>query len=237
MSEPLIQLKDISFSYAGEPTLAGISLEITENEFVAFIGPSGCGKSTLLRLVSGLLAPTSGEILVSGKPVTKPGLDRAMVFQDYSLFPWINCVDNIVLALEQTRPELEKRERKRIAGEYLAMVGLAGSGCKLPGELSGGMRQRAAIARALAMNSPILLMDEPFGAVDEITRKMLQSEIIRIHEQLGVTIVFITHDIKEALKLGTRVMVMNKGLVEQLDTPDHIRNTPATPFVKELIEG
>ena len=106
MSEPLIQLKDISFSYAGEPTLAGISLEITENEFVAIIGPSGCGKSTLLRLVSGLLAPTSGEILVSGKPVTKPGLDRAMVFQDYSLFPWINCVDNIGLPLEQPRPEV-----------------------------------------------------------------------------------------------------------------------------------
>lgn len=152
---------------------------------MAIIGPSGCGKSKLLRLVSGLLAPTSGKILVSGKPVTKPGLDRAMVFQDYSLFPWINCVDNIVLALEQTRPELEKRERKRIAGEYLAMVGLACSGCKLPGELSGGMRQRAAIARALAMNSPILLMDEPFGALDAITRARQQEMLLEIWQAGG----------------------------------------------------
>ena len=209
MSEPLIQLKDISFSYAGEPTLAGISLEITENEFVAIIGPSGCGKSTLLRLVSGLLAPTSGEILVSGKPVTKPGLDRAMVFQDYSLFPWINCVDNIVLALEQTRPELEKRERKRIAGEYLAMVGLACSGCKLPGELSGGMRQRAAIARALAMNSPILLMDEPFSALDEFTREKLNDDVLSIWRKTNKTVLFVTHNISESVYMSDRICVLS----------------------------
>ena len=148
---PLIQLHDLGFSYAGERTLHGISLTVEESEFVAIIGPSGCGKSTLLRLVSGLLMPSTGEVLVGGKPVTGPGLDRAMVFQDYSLFPWSNVTDNIVLALEQTQPTLSKAERRQIAEEDLTMVGLAGSEKKLPGELSGGMRQRAAIARALAV--------------------------------------------------------------------------------------
>lgn len=211
MNDPLIRLKQLSFSYSGELTLAGISLDIRENEFVAIIGPSGCGKSTLLRLVSGLLTPTSGEILVAGKPVTKPGLERAMVFQDYSLFPWISCADNIVLALEQTRPELRRRERLRIAGEYLAMVGLSGNEGKLPGELSGGMRQRAAIARALAMNSPILLMDEPFGALDAITRARQQEMLLAIWQTGGAlkkTVLFVTHDVEEALILASRVIVL-----------------------------
>lgn len=211
MNEPLIQLKQLSFSYAGEPTLAGISLDIPENEFVAIIGPSGCGKSTLLRLVSGLLIPTSGKILVAGKSVTTPGLDRAMVFQDYSLFPWMGCADNIVLALEQTRPELERSERRQLAGEYLAMVGLTGNESKLPGELSGGMRQRAAIARALAMNSPILLMDEPFGALDAITRARQQEMLLEIRQAGGAqkkTVLFVTHDVDEALILASRVIVL-----------------------------
>ncbi len=214
MNDPLIQMKRLSFSYDEEPILAGIDLRIRESEFVAIIGPSGCGKSTLLRLVSGLLMPTSGEILVDGKPVTKPGLDRAMVFQDYSLFPWISCADNIVLALEQTRPELRRRERLRIAGEYLAMVGLGGSECKLPGELSGGMRQRAAIARALAMNSPILLMDEPFGALDAITRARQQEMLLGIWQTGGAlkkTVLFVTHDVEEALILANRVIVLGVG--------------------------
>ena len=211
MSTLLIQLQGLGFSYAGERTLHGIDLAIKTSEFVAVIGPSGCGKSTLLRLVSGLQLPTSGKVLVGGIPVTGPGLDRAMVFQDYSLFPWNSCTDNIVLALEQTRPELTRAERRQIAEEYLTMVGLAGSGGKLPGELSGGMRQRAAIARALAMNSPILLMDEPFGALDAITRARQQDILLDIWQSGGSlkkTVIFVTHDVDEALILADRVIVL-----------------------------
>jgi len=207
----LIQLRDLSFSYAGETTLSHIDLEIAASEFVAVIGPSGCGKSTLLRLVSGLLSPTSGEVRVGGEPVAGPGLDRAMVFQDYSLFPWSSCADNLVLALEQTRPGLSRAERRQIAEEYLTMVGLAGCGKKLPGELSGGMRQRAAIARALAMNSPILLMDEPFGALDAITRARQQDMLLDIWQSGGSlkkTVIFVTHDVDEALILAGRVIVL-----------------------------
>ena len=208
---PLIQLRGVGFSYAGERTLHGIDLAVEESEFVAVIGPSGCGKSTLLRLVSGLLVPTAGEVLVAGEKVAGPGLDRAMVFQDYSLFPWSSCADNIVLALEQTRPELSRAERRQIAEEYLTMVGLAGNGGKLPGELSGGMRQRAAIARALAMNSPILLMDEPFGALDAITRARQQDMLLDIWQSGGSlkkTVLFVTHDVDEALILAGRVIVL-----------------------------
>ena len=208
---PLIELRDLSFSHAGEQTLAHIGLSVAASEFIAVIGPSGCGKSTLLRLVGGLLMPSSGEVLVGGKNVTGPGLDRAMVFQDYSLFPWSTCQDNIVLALEQARPELTRAERRQIADDYLAMVGLANAGRKLPGELSGGMRQRAAIARALAMNSPILLMDEPFGALDAITRAKQQDMLLEIWQaggSLKKTVIFVTHDVDEALILAGRVIVL-----------------------------
>ena len=211
MTKALIQLKGLSFSYAGEATLADIDLAVDESDFVAIIGPSGCGKSTLLRLVSGLLMPTSGQVLVGGRPVSGPGLDRAMVFQDYSLFPWSTCAENIVLALEQARPDLGARKRRSTAEEYLAMVGLAGSCDKLPGELSGGMRQRAAIARALAMNSPILLMDEPFGALDAITRARQQDMLLEIWQSggsLAKTVLFVTHDVDEALILASRVIVL-----------------------------
>ena len=208
---PLIELRDLSFSHAGEQTLAHIDLSVAASEFIAVIGPSGCGKSTLLRLVGGLLMPSSGEVLVGGKNVTGPGLDRAMVFQDYSLFPWSSCADNIVLALEQARPELTRAERRQIADDYLTMVGLANAGRKLPGELSGGMRQRAAIARALAMNSPILLMDEPFGALDAITRAKQQDMLLEIWQaggSLKKTVIFVTHDVDEALILAGRVIVL-----------------------------
>ena len=211
MTHAIIQLKGLSFSYAGEQTLANIDLTVMESDFVAVIGPSGCGKSTLLRLVSGLLMPTSGQVLVNGGPVAGPGLDRAMVFQDYSLFPWSTCAENIVLALEQARPDMSRQKRRQMAEEYLTMVGLAGSYDKLPGELSGGMRQRAAIARALAMNSPILLMDEPFGALDAITRARQQDMLLDIwqaQDSLKKTVIFVTHDVDEALILANRVIVL-----------------------------
>ncbi|MGN0878526.1 MAG: ABC transporter ATP-binding protein [Oligosphaeraceae bacterium] len=210
-TEPLIRLKDISFSYGGEQTLAHLSLDIVDSEFVAVIGPSGCGKSTLLRLVSGLLMPSSGELLIGGRRVTGPGLDRAMVFQDYSLFPWYTCAENIGLALEQAKPSLSAAERRHLSEEYLAMVDLAGHADKLPGELSGGMRQRAAIARAIATNAPLLLMDEPFGALDAITRARQQDMLLQIWQSGGEqrkTVLFVTHDVDEALLLASRVLVL-----------------------------
>ncbi len=214
MSSPenhAIRLEHVSFAYSGETVLSEIDLAVDENDFVAVIGPSGCGKSTLLRLVSGLILPSSGEIFANGKKVEAPGLDRAVVFQDYSLFPWITCMGNLVLALEQSRPGIPKKRCREIAEEYLAMVGLAGSGGKIPGELSGGMRQRVAIARALALNSPVLLMDEPFGALDAITRARQQDMLLNIWQTSGgqrKTVVFVTHDVDEALILANRIIVL-----------------------------
>ncbi len=206
-----IQFHDVSFAYTGVTVLSGIDLEIAENDFVAVIGPSGCGKSTLLRLVSGLLRPSTGTLFANGKEVTSPGLDRAVVFQDYSLFPWYSCIENLVLALAKSNPGKSKKEYRHIAEEYLEMVGLAGNGNKIPGELSGGMRQRVAIARALALNSPILLMDEPFGALDAITRARQQEMLLNIWQTSGdrrKTVVFVTHDVDEALILANRVIVL-----------------------------
>lgn len=208
---PAIQFQNVSFAYSGVTVLSGISLELAENDFVAVIGPSGCGKSTLLRLIGGLLLPTAGKVSANGREVAAPGLDRAVVFQDYSLFPWFSCTENLVLALEQSRPGLPKKQYRHIAEEYLGMVGLAGNGNKIPGELSGGMRQRVAIARALALNSPILLMDEPFGALDAITRARQQEMLLNIWQTSGdrrKTVVFVTHDVDEALILANRVVVL-----------------------------
>ncbi|MDR1520905.1 MAG: ABC transporter ATP-binding protein [Planctomycetota bacterium] len=209
-----IAVEDVSFSYGGgERVLDRIDLAIDRGEFVAVIGPSGCGKSTLLRLLAGLAGPDSGRLSVSGVPVTGPGLDRAVVFQDYSLFPWMSCRDNIVLALEQAGMGAAREERRAIASDYLELVGLRADGGKLPGELSGGMRQRTAIARALAVNAPILLMDEPFGALDEITRARQQDLLLNLWQDGragggGKTVLFVTHDVEEAVILGDRVIVM-----------------------------
>ena len=218
-----IRFEHVNKSYGNREILKDFNLEIRKGEFLTIIGSSGSGKTTVLKLINGLISPTFGIIYVDGKDISKE--DQTLLRKNIAYVPsLLNHRDK-----ERTRKAVER---------LIDVVGLDRDMLdRYPAELSGGQRQRVGIARALAANPDILLMDEPFGAVDEITRKMLQSEIIRIHEQLGVTIVFITHDIKEALKLGTRVMVMNKGLVEQLDTPDHIRNSPATPFVKELIEG
>ncbi len=206
-----VEFQNVSFAYTGTVILDRIDLQIDPNDFIAVIGPSGCGKSTLLRLIGGLLLPTAGKVLANGREVTAPGLDRAVVFQDYSLFPWYTCTENLVLALSQSNPGASKRHHRKIAEEYLAMVGLAGNGGKVPGELSGGMRQRVAIARALALNSPILLMDEPFGALDAITRARQQEMLLDIWQTSGErrkTVVFVTHDVDEALILANRVIVL-----------------------------
>ncbi len=169
-SSPELILDRVSFGYNGVTVLEDISLDIGEGQFLCLLGPSGSGKSTLLRLIAGIEMPSRGRIICRGKPVSGPGIDRGMVFQDYSLFPWMNLVENIALAISKANSRLSKREQRALADEYLAMVGLAGLGRKYPFELSGGMQQRVAIARALALGSPFLLMDEPFGALDPINR-------------------------------------------------------------------
>ncbi|HWR57069.1 MAG TPA: ABC transporter ATP-binding protein [Negativicutes bacterium] len=192
------------------------SLDVENGEFVTIVGPSGCGKSTLLNLIAGLSAPDAGEILIDGQRITGPALDRGFVMQSYALFPWRTVVQNIQFGLEIQK--VNKKERDRIADEYLELIGLTGFGNRYPYELSGGMQQRVAIARALAYNPKILLMDEPFAAVDAQTRELLQEELLRIWEKTRKTIIFITHSIDEAVFLAQRVAVMseNPGRIKEV---------------------
>ena len=190
----------------GVTALDGVTLDIPAGEFHVIVGPSGCGKSTLLDLLAGLSSPTSGEILLDGRPVSGPGLDRGVVFQQYALLPWRTATGNIEFGLEALG--IGRRERRRRAAEYLELVGLPGFADHYPHELSGGMRQRVAIARALAVDPGVLLMDEPFAAVDAQTRETLQTELLRIQRETGTTVVFITHGIDEAVVLGQRVTVL-----------------------------
>ncbi|WP_219506494.1 ABC transporter ATP-binding protein [Nonomuraea ceibae] len=197
-----------TFTVRGEPftALADIDLDVREGEFLTLVGPSGCGKSTLLDLIAGLAAPSSGEILIDGAPVTGPGLDRGVVFQQYALFPWRSARANVEFGLEAKG--VPRRERAGRARHYLDLVGLAGFEDRYPHELSGGMRQRVAIARSLAFDPDVLLMDEPFAALDAQTRESLQGELLDVWRKTGKTIVFITHSIDEAVYLGQRVAVM-----------------------------
>ncbi|MFF8833307.1 ABC transporter ATP-binding protein [Streptomyces sp. NPDC015131] len=186
--------------------LDGVDLTVGAGEFLVVVGPSGCGKSTLLDLLAGLTAPTSGRILLDGSPVTGPGLDRGIVFQQYALLPWRTAQGNVEFGLEAVG--VPRRRRAALAREYLALVGLSGFEGRHPHELSGGMRQRVAIARSLAYDPEVLLMDEPFAALDAQTRESLQDELLGIWRRTGKTIVFITHGIDEAVRLGQRVAVM-----------------------------
>ncbi|MGW0140567.1 ABC transporter ATP-binding protein [Streptomyces calvus] len=196
--------------------LDGVDLEIADGEFVVIVGPSGCGKSTLLDLLAGLDRPTGGRILLDGRPVTGPGLDRSVVFQQYALLPWRTALGNVEFGLEATG--VPRRLRAARAREFLGLVGLSGFEDRHPHELSGGMRQRVAIARSLAYDPDVLLMDEPFAALDAQTRESLQDELLRIWQRTGKTVVFITHGIDEAVYLGQRVAVMTSrpGRVKQV---------------------
>ncbi len=188
-----------------------ISLDIEPNTFVSIIGPSGCGKSTLLNMIAGLSEISSGEILLNNHPITGPGPDRGMVFQNYALMPWMSVEENLRFAVETVYPKLSPKLIARSIKENIQLVGLVGAEKKHPHELSGGMRQRVGIARALAINPQILLMDEPFGALDALTRGFLQSEVERIWEQQRKTVIMITHSIEEALLLSDRIVMMTRG--------------------------
>lgn len=194
-----------------------INLDIEHNTFVSIIGPSGCGKSTLLNIIAGLSSATSGEVTINGQVVDQPGPDRGMVFQSYALMPWMTVEGNIKFAVETVYPKMAEKQQKRIVKENIQLVGLEGAENKRPHELSGGMRQRVGIARALAINPQILLMDEPFGALDALTRGFLQDEVERIWEQQRKTAIMITHSIEEALLLSDRIVMMTKGPAARID--------------------
>ena len=205
--------------------LEDVTLDVCEGEFLALVGPSGCGKSTLLDLLGGLTPPTSGRILLDGRPITEPARDRGIVFQQYALFPWRTAAQNVEFGLDIAG--LKARERRSRALHYLDLVGLAAFADRYPHELSGGMKQRVAIARSLAYDPEVLLMDEPFAALDAQTRETLQGELLRIWRTTGKTIVFITHGIDEAVVLGQRVAIMTSrpGRIKQvIDVPDKLHS-------------
>jgi NitT/TauT family transport system ATP-binding protein len=214
--------------------LDSIDLDIEDGQFLAVVGPSGCGKSTLLDLLGGLDRPTAGEILLDGQPIAGAALDRGVVFQQYALFPWLTALDNVAFAL--AAKGMPKAERREIARRHLALVGLGGFEDRHPHQLSGGMKQRVAIARSLAHDPGVLLMDEPFAALDAQTRETLQTELLRIWEQSRKTVVFITHGIDEAIYLGRQIAVMTSrpGRIKRIiDNPlagrpadEDIRSTP-----------
>lgn len=242
MADTIIQFDHVCKSFDGHPVLRDFSLSIEKGTFLTVIGRSGCGKTTALRLVNGLISADSGQVLVQGADVAGAdpvALRRGIGYtiQNVGLFPHMTVEKNIAYVPTISKAPLWKgAERRRYAEELLQTVGLepdlAG---RYPRELSGGQRQRVGIARALAAQPDILLMDEPFGAVDEITRRQLQDEILRLHQERGITILFVTHDIEEALKLGTRVLVMEEGRATQFAPPSMVMSSPATPFVAQLV--
>lgn len=219
-ADPYLVIEDVSKVYPtpnGTYTvLKDINLTVYEREFVCLIGHSGCGKSTLLDMVSGFRKPTNGEVRLQTKRITQPGPDRMVVFQNYSLLPWMTAYENIYLGVNSVFPDKPKAEKDAIVLEHLALVGLTEAADKKPKELSGGMKQRVCIARALALRPKILVLDEPFGALDPITREELQEELLKIWRDHQVTVLMITHDIDEALFLGDRLVMMTNGPAAQI---------------------
>ena len=235
-----VEFRHIQMKYGERTVLRDVTLSIQKGEFVTIIGSSGCGKTTLLKMVNALVTPTAGEVFVDGRNVRDSDLTAlrrniGYAIQGSVLFPHMTVEKNIAFV-----PNLlnkRDKERTRLAvKKWIGIVGLEESLLsRYPSQLSGGQQQRVGIARALAASPELLLMDEPFGAVDEITRASLQDEILRIFKETGITILFVTHDIHEALKLGTKVLVMNQGEILQYAAPEEIQSNPANSFVRELI--
>jgi nitrate ABC transporter ATP-binding subunit len=210
LEQPKVSVNHLSHRFgtskSGLLVLDDVSLSLAQNEFVSVVGTSGCGKSTLLNIVAGLINPTAGDVLVDGSPVTGPGRDRGVVFQTYTLFPWLPVWKNVDFALKKS--SFSKKEKRELVSHYIETVGLKGFENAYPNQLSGGMRQRVAIARALVYKPDVLLMDEPFGALDAQTRGMMQELLLHVWEEHRITVLFITHDVDEAIFMSDRVLVM-----------------------------
>lgn len=236
-----IEFRHICKSYGDKAVLDDFNLSIENGEFVTIIGSSGCGKTTALKLVNGLLTPDSGAVLINGEDIA--GMDQVQLrrnigyaIQGSVLFPHMSVEQNIAYVPNLLNRRDKKRTREAV-DKWMRIVGLDGElKRRYPDELSGGQQQRVGIARALAASPELLLMDEPFGAVDEITRAQLQTELKRIWQQTGITVLFVTHDISEALRLGTKVLVMDTGRIEQYAPPSELLRAPATDFVRRLVE-
>jgi nitrate/nitrite transport system ATP-binding protein len=209
-----LRIEDVGMTFETKKgafiALERIDLTVKKGEFVSLIGHSGCGKSTLLNLVAGLLQPTEGGILLAEREIAGPGPDRGVVFQNHSLLPWLTCFDNVYLAVERVFPD-KKNILKERTHKALAMVGLTAAEAKYPHEISGGMKQRVGIARALAIEPKMLLLDEPFGALDALTRANLQDELLKIVDKTGATVLMVTHDVDEAVLLSDRIVMMTNG--------------------------
>ena len=239
-----IELKNVSKSFPGasRPAVDNVSLSVEEGEFVTILGSSGCGKTTLLKMVNRLYEPDSGSVILFGEDISTVDVVKVRrrigyVIQQIGLFPHYTVGENIA-----TVPKLLKWDKEKIAArvdELLTMVGLDPQEYRdrYPAQLSGGQQQRVGLARALAVDPKIMLMDEPFGAVDSITREKLQDELLRLHRETGKTFLLVTHDIEEAFKLGSRVIIMNEGQIRQFDTPEAIIRRPADPFVQSLVDS
>ena len=219
-----LEVRNVSRTFGSDANqvyaLKDISFEVEEGSFVVIIGPSGCGKTSLLRIIGGLIPPSSGEVLIDAKPVTGPGPDRSIVFQNFRLLPWRKVISNVEMGLEIKG--IDKSRREELARNYLDLVGLSGFENYYPIELSGGMRQRVGLARALVVNPAILLMDEPFGSVDAQTREQLQTELLKLWNKTRKTVIFVTHDIDESIYLGDKIIVISPrpGKVQEVVTVD-----------------
>ena len=239
MSRKALEYRNIRMSYGNKVIIENFNLSIDKGEFITVIGSSGCGKTTILKMVNGLIQPQAGDMIVEGRNTKDTDLvmlrrNIGYAIQGSVLFPHMTVEKNIAYVPDLLNKADKKRTAKAVS-KWMRIVGLDDSLRKrYPSELSGGQQQRVGIARALAASPDILLMDEPFGAVDEITRTSLQDEIARIHKETGITILFVTHDIGEALKLGTRVLVMDKGKIQQFAEPEKLLEQPATEFVRRL---
>lgn len=240
MRMEMIRLEHVTKSFGRYKALDDVSIVVEEGEFLTVIGRSGCGKTTMLRMINGLQKPDSGKVYAAGEDVGEADLIRlrrkiGYVIQNKGLFPHMTVEKNIIY-VPVISGQKDKRQNRKLAEELIGLVGLEREMLdRYPEELSGGQQQRVGIARALASRPKLLLMDEPFGALDEITKRAMQNELLALQKKLGMTVVFITHDIREAMKLGYRVLVMEQGKIAQCDTPENVKKNPADEFVKELI--
>ena len=240
MRMEMIRLEHVTKSFGRYKALDDVSIVVEEGEFLTVIGRSGCGKTTMLRMINGLQKPDSGKVYAAGEDVGEADLIRlrrkiGYVIQNKGLFPHMTVEKNIIY-VPVISGQKDKRQNRKLAEELIGLVGLEREILdRYPEELSGGQQQRVGIARALASRPKLLLMDEPFGALDEITKRAMQNELLALQKKLGMTVVFITHDIREAMKLGDRVLVMEQGKIAQCDTPENVKKNPADEFVKELI--